>query len=173
MHIDTTINIKLNILSKIAEVSAAHGISINKIIAILIHKTLNNCSIKAKLFNAVKYQQTGDDIIWHTLHVSFSEDIYEKALDLRKVLKISVSYIIARAIELYIDQVVESLVEAGLKPASTNQTGTDSYCKEYVFISSKCNGLLYFTIFWSKPSPKILKKYTGNRSESCFIRSYM
>ncbi len=160
MSIDTTINIKLNLLSKIAEVSAIYNISFNRIIAILINKFLGNCSNKAKLFNTIKYQQTGDDIVWHTLHVSFSEDIYEKALDLRKVMKMSVSFIIARAVELYLEQVIKEL---------SQRSKADNYSQDYVFISSKCNGLLCFSIFWSSPSEIILKKFMKNHQDGYII----
>ncbi len=160
MQIDTTINIKLDFLSKLAEISDAYAISINKIIALLLHKLMRNVLIKAKLFNTVKYQKTGDDIVWHTLHVSFTGDIYEKALDLRKMLKMSVSYIIARTIELYLDQIIKELT----------QNNTDNNSQDYVFITCKCNGLLSFSVFWSNLSGKILKKYKKIHPDSSFIK---
>ncbi len=141
MLIDTTINIKVHLLLRIAEVSNISGISLNKIIAIMINKLIINCPIKPKLFSTVKYQQAGDNIIWHTLHVSLDGDVYEKALDLRKVMKMSVSFLIAKAIELFLDQVIKDLSE----------DNTDKNSEEYVYISSKCNGLLNFTIFWISP----------------------
>ncbi len=159
--IDTTIYIKLDLVYKLTESSSNNGIPINKIIVILINKLLSNCSIKATLFNTVKYQKSGNDIVWHKLHVSFSPDVYEKALDLRKLMKMSVSYLIARAIELYLDQVIKELFR---------KDNADNYSSEYVFISSKCRGLLYFTIFWRKPRKSMIKKYTVNHSEGCFIR---
>ncbi len=155
--IDTTINIKSDLLTRITKATADHGISLNRIIAVLIYKSLKNCSIKIKLFNTVKYQETGDDIIWHTLHVSFTEDIYEKALDMRKVLKMSVSFIIARAIEVYLNDVIREL---------SDKTDTDNYIQEYVCISNKYNGFLNFSIFWSNQPDKIIKKYTNYHSES-------
>ncbi len=160
-NIDTTVYIKVDLLTKIAEISAIHAISISEIISILIHKTLKNCSIKAKLFNSIKYQKTGDDILWHTLHVSFSEDVYEKALDLRKVMKMSVSFLIARAIELYLEQVIKEL---------SQKNNADNYLQEYTFLSSKYNGLLYFSIFWRNPPKRIIKKFINNNSEGHFIK---
>ncbi len=76
-------------------------------------------------------------------------------------MKMSVSYIIARAIEFYLNVVIKELAK---------KADTDNYYKEYAFISSKCNGVLYFTIFWSTPLEKILKKYTNNYSESYLIK---
>ncbi len=160
MQIETTINIKLNLLLKITDVSAAYSTSLNRIITKLIYKLINSSSIKTKLFDTVKYQKTGDEVVWHTLHVSFSNDIYEKALDLRKVLKMSVSYIVARAIELYLEDLIKDL---------SKKNNTDKNLQDYVFISSKCNGLLCFSIFWTTPPKKILKKYTRIHKECNYI----
>ncbi len=162
MSIETTINIKYDLLAKIADVATSQSISINRIITILIDKMLKRCPIQAKLFNTVKYQETKDDIIWHTLHVSFNEDVYEKALDLRKVMKMSVSFIVARAIEIYLNEVIKDLSKKG---------DTDNYSRDYVFISSKYNRLLNFTIFWGNPQDKLLKKYLKIHSNGCFFRA--
>ncbi len=164
MQINTTINIKSSLLFMLSEVSGDHGLSINKIIMILIYKLLKNCSIKATLFNTVKYQRTVDDIAWHTLHVSFSGDIYEKALDLRKVMKMSVSYLIARAIELYLNEVINEI---------SQKKHADNYLQEYAFISGKNKKSLNFTIFWHAPSKGTIKKYTNKYSEDYYIRQYI
>ncbi len=163
MQIDTTINIKSDILSKIARESAALDLSINKLISILITRIINNCSIKAKLFSTVKYQHGGDDIVWHLLHVSFSADIYEKALDLRKLMKMSVSFLIAMSVQLYLKQIIQEF---------TQKENTDNNRKEYTYISGKFNDLLFFSIFWNSPPKKIIKKFKKIDS-GCYIHKFI
>ncbi len=119
------------------------------------------------MFSPVKYQNTGDNICWHRLHVSLSTDVYEKALDLRKVRKMSVSYLIARAIELYLDQVGALLAENSLK---TPNSDTDNYDQEYVFIASKFNGLLNFTVFWCTPPEPTINKYINNHTKGYYLK---
>jgi hypothetical protein len=99
----------------------------------------------------VQYQKDNDAVNWHRLHVSFSNYSYELALDLRKVLKLSVSYIISLAIVEYLDEIVESLC--------IKKKDIDNYLQNYVFISNDYNGVHYFTTFWGYPSEKILNKH--------------
>ncbi len=151
MHdIETTINMKSDILGKIGKAASAMNISMNRIISILIIRMVHNKFLKIKMFTSVKYQDTGDDIVWHKLHISLSTDVYEKALDLRKVLKMSVSFIIAKAVENILNEIINDFFK-------TNKT--DNYCRNYVFIPNYHNGVLYFTIFWQYPSDRILKHY--------------
>ncbi len=149
-NIETTINIKSEILKKISDASFALSISINKLIRILIIRMAHNKTLKLKMFTSVKYQGAGKNIIWHKLHVSLTTDVYEKALDLRKVLKMSVSFIIAKAVENILDEIITGFLK-------TNKT--DNYFRNYVFIPNFNNGVLYFTIFWEYPPDDIIKNY--------------
>ncbi len=153
----TTINIKSEILGKITKASSKMNISMNRIINLLIIRLVHNKSLKLKMFTSVKYQETGGNIIWHKLHVSLTTDIYEKALDLRKVLKMSVSLIIAKAVEKYLQEIINDFFQTGK---------TDNYFQNYVFIPNFHKGTLYFTIFWAYPSDKILKRYIEPNNHS-------
>jgi hypothetical protein len=148
--INTTLNVKSDILEKIIEASSSLKIPMSRIITLLIIRIVHSRSLKIKMFTSVKYQGTGDDITWHRLHVSFTTDIYEKALDLRKVLKMSVSFIIAKAV----DNILQDIINDYFR---TN--GTDNYFRNYVFIPNYHDGVLYFTIFWQYPTDKTIKQY--------------
>ncbi len=148
--IETTINIKSTILESIINASLIMNLSMNRIITLLIIRMVHNRLLNIKMFTSVKYQDTGEDIKWHRLHVSFSTDVYEKALDLRKILKMSVSFIIAKAVENILSDIINDFLR-------TNKT--DNYFRNYVFIPKFYRGVLYFTIFWEYPSDKIIKGY--------------
>ncbi len=151
MHdIETTINMKSKIMDKIINASSIMNISMNRIITLLIIRIAHSGSLKIKMFTSVKYQDTGDDIVYRRLHVSFTTDIYEKALDLRKVLKMSVSFIIAKAVENILNEIIKDFLK-------TNRT--DNYFRNYVFIPNYHDGVLYFTIFWQYPPDDLLKSH--------------
>ncbi len=145
--IETTINIKSTIMERIIRASEVMNISMNRIITLLIIRLIHNKKLKLKMFTSVKYQDSGDNIAWHKLHVSFTTDIYEKAIDLRKVLKMSVSFIIAKAVENILNEIINDFLK-------TNKT--DNYFRNYVFIPNYHDGVLYFTIFWQYPPVEIL-----------------
>ncbi len=148
MHdIETTINIKSMIMERIISASEVMNISMNRIITLLIIRMVHNRLLKLKMFTSVKYQDTGKDIKWHRLHVSLNTDVYEKALDLRKVLKMSVSFIIAKAVENILNDIINDFLK-------TNKT--DNYFRNYVFIPKYHDGVLYFTIFWQYSPERII-----------------
>ncbi len=151
MDIETTININSNLLNKINKASLSLNISMNKIITMLICKVINSKTFKFQMFTSVKYQTASDDVSWHTLHVSFNGDVYEKALDLRKILKMSVSFIVASAIERYLKDLLRDMIQ---------NKNTDNNSNKYVFIPKNYKGLFFFTIFWNNPTKKIIKRYT-------------
>ncbi len=150
MSIKTTINIRLEILSKIADSAKDLNISLNKLISLLFIRMIHDKMHKIMMFKPVKYQETGDEIIYHKLHIALSSDLYEKALDLRKVLKMSVSLIIAKAVDKYLQGIVDDVSRTGR---------TDNYFRSYVFIPNFHMGVLYFTIFWQFPSSILLQKF--------------
>ncbi len=150
MKINTTINIRSEIMGRIIKASSSMNISLNRIVSILIIRMVHNSALKIKMFTSVKYQDTGKEIIWHKLHVSFTDDVYEKAIDLRKVLKMSVSFIIAKAVENILNEILNDFFKT---------KSTDNYFRNYVFIPNYHNGVLYFTIFWQYPPDIILKNH--------------
>ncbi len=149
MQIDTSIYIKTGLLDRISEVSSNFNISLNRIIELLVLEMIYRKAFRIIMFSPVKYQASDDPINWHRLHVSFKEDIYEKALDLRKVWKMSVSYIIAISIERYLKEIIKNLI---------SKKDADNCSHKYLLIPHKYRKLFAFTILWDKPPEKILKK---------------
>jgi hypothetical protein len=112
-------------------------------------KVMNNRHSKLNFFKAIHYQKGNEFTRWHCRHISISHNVYEVAIDLRKVLKLSVSFIIANAIVEYLDEIIQNLTK--------NIKNTDNYSHNYVFIFNNYDGVYSFTIFWGLPPKKILK----------------
>lgn len=150
MIINTSINIKSDLFYRLIEAASNSGISSNKLISLLLLRVMRNGYSKPVLFNSVGYQRADKSTGWHCFHVSFKHDVYEAAVDLRKVRKMSVSFIVAQAIYEYLEEIIWEL--------SKKKISTDNYHISYIFIANNYDGGCSYTIFWGIPPKKILKK---------------
>jgi hypothetical protein len=104
---ETTLNIRTDILEKIAIAAQSMNISYSAMIVILIKKTMDQISDPARLGRMVQYQERSNSDDWHTFHVQLRVDDYEYFLDLRKLLKMSVSLILAYAVKKFLSKLTE------------------------------------------------------------------
>ncbi len=95
MNIITTINIRSDLLEKILQKKETGNISLNKIVSNLLRGALSWPKNKLQTFISIKYQDKieDDELYYHKLHIALSEELYEKCLDMRKLYKLSVSFI--------------------------------------------------------------------------------
>lgn len=87
----------------------------------------------------VQYQERSDKESWKTIHLTVREDEYEYLLDLRKLLKMSVSRILAFAVKKYLAKLNEK-----------NITDKNHY-KNYVIIKEFVNNIVCWRLFWGYP----------------------
>jgi hypothetical protein len=107
---ETTLNIRTDIIDKVNMAALSRGISRSEMIVILIKKVMNDISDPVRMGRLVRYQERGRPDEWHTFHLYVREDDYEYFLDLRKLLKMSVSLILAYAVEKFLDKLMKSSV---------------------------------------------------------------
>ncbi len=150
MVIETTINISNSNKLLLIETALRNKISVNEMINLLLLKFLKGKFGKYHTFKRIKYQKlcTGDH--WKTVHVWFSPDFYEKCLDLRKFHKCSISFILAQAIELYLNETL-------------NSDKCDNYNRHYIFMATLYDNCPIFISTWEFPGEEkamqILKLY--------------
>lgn len=149
MLINTSIYIKADLLIRLNDAASASGISLNRIISLLLVKVMDNKYSRPVLFEPVGYQRGDEFTRWHCLHISLRHDVYEAAGDLRKVRKLSVSFIIALAISEYLDKIIQEF--------SKKKINTDNYHHSYLFVANNYDGIQSYTIFWGIPPKQILK----------------
>lgn len=154
MNIITTVNIRTDLLDKMIYSKQKLNISLNKIVYILLSKALDWNEKSIKIFKSIKYQTKNQDSGWHKLHISLNNALYERCLDMRKLYKLSVSYILAICIQKYLILLSQEL---------DIWQETDNYHDSYIFISNIDKNLFSFTIFWSLPGKSILKKILSNQ----------
>ena len=136
---ETTLNIRHDLLQQIARVAQSEGVSRSEIIMFLIKKTTADMSSPEGFGSLVRYQSRQKSGNWRVFHVQVREDMYEYWLDLRKLLKSSVSLILARAVVKYLG-----------KPLEKN--GTDNYrCTNYVLMKTVFRDVIVWKLIWGYP----------------------
>ncbi len=135
---ETTLNIRVDILNKITRAALSSGISRSELITSLIKQVMNDISDPGCLGTMVRYQKRSDLSDWHLFHLQVRMDDYEYFLDLRKLLKMSVSLILAYAVKRYLGKQIV--------------LNTDNYCyKNYIIIKETINDIICWKFIWGFP----------------------
>lgn len=115
------------------------GISRSEVIIQLLKHVMADIRKPSELGKMVQYQEKSHPDNWHPFHVSLNADDYEYSQDLRKLMKMSVSLILAFAVKKYL-------------PKLMKKNNTDNYrYKDYLILKSIINGIICWTIFWGHP----------------------
>ncbi|MCP4134776.1 MAG: hypothetical protein GY754_27625 [bacterium] len=148
--IDTTINISLINFEKLESAAESLKIARSRLVELLVRRVMEEEPFDLIMFKRVKYQVRDEDDSWYRCHVKFDSSIYENCLDLRKVYKLSVSAIIAFAINNFLDDL---LLSGALR------IQVESYHHAYLFGEGKPDGVKSFVTFWGVPTQEVLGKY--------------
>ena len=143
MVLETTICISEENYQKLEEKKMETGFSKNRIIACLLGNEICSGKGDAVLMDTVSYQEKENGSRgFRRLHVGMEEDLYEKCLDMRKVFKLSVSFIIALCITKYLDDF------------NFEDLKTDNYPGIYMFFCEKDKNLKGYIVYWAIPTPQ-------------------
>ena len=104
--VETTININFDILGIIDLLARKWGESRTKVIIYLLKRVMFKHTKQVNINSSVKYQEKDSEGGWHKFHIQLKNDEYEYFIDLRKLLKKSVSAILAYAAKKYIEDVM-------------------------------------------------------------------
>ena len=141
MNIATTINIRKDLLDRLSGAAEASGSSLKSLISALLREYMNDRRAKHSAFTRVRYQERRGSGQWKRLHVSMMCDEYEYCIDLRKVFKMSVSFLIACAIEKYLDALIQKCGK-----------NADSYrYQNYAIMKLQSQEVVCWVIYWGIP----------------------
>lgn len=101
MTIDTTVYVRNDIAEWIKDMAIRAGVSRSALISMLLREFAEKRKVPANAWKGIRYQERMADGQWCRMHVRLRGDEYEYFIDLRKVMKFSVSYIIAMAVKNY------------------------------------------------------------------------
>ena len=139
MAIQTTLNIHKDIMEKITQASKNTGMSGREIIIKLLMKVMSNDCKKATITGSVKYQESDKKEMWRPFHIQYKGNEYEYFLDLRRLLKMSLSYIVAYAVKKYMNIILYG-------------EDTDNYIfQNYILAQEFANGVIFWKLFWGFP----------------------
>ena len=136
---ETTLNVRYDILRKISDVAETNKISSSDMALVLIKKVLVDIPREVQLWKLVQYQKRCPRDQWLTLHVNVREDDYEYFLDLRKLLKMSVSLILAFAVEKF-------LIDVKI-PIKTD----NNRFRNYIIVYEDVDSVMMWTLVWGFP----------------------
>ncbi|MBN2160155.1 MAG: hypothetical protein JW807_12225 [Spirochaetes bacterium] len=135
---ETTLNINYEILEKLLEAAGDAGVSRSEMIVTLIKKAMDDIPDPARMGTMVRYQKRRKRGEWRRIHLQIRIDDYEYFLDLRKLLKMSVSYILAYAVKKYLPGLI------------INKTDNNRY-RNYVVIRDTIDNVICWKILWGWP----------------------
>lgn len=136
---DTTLNIHEKVLQEITDAALLKGISRGELIVALLNRIMKDTRHSVRTGTLVRYQKRRPRAEWRRIHARFEADEYEFFLDLRKLLKMSLSHILADAVEKYIDAII-------------NETEVDNNLyRNYMIIKEEIDSIPCWVLIWGYP----------------------
>ena len=136
---DTTLNIHADILIKIADTTVSTGTRRSELIVLLLHRIMDETGHSVRMGRLVQYQKRRPKHEWRRIHVSFEADEYEYFLDMRKLMKLSLSHILAIAVDKYLDEITRKKC-----------TDNNRYYN-YIIINEEIESITCWRLIWGNP----------------------
>ncbi len=144
--IATTLNIHVGVLAKISKAAIRFNQSRRKTIVMLLMMIMEDQRFFARCFSTVKYQPDDNEENWHCFHIRFREDENEFFVDLRKLCKFSVSYLLALAVDRYLGALLKRV-----KKSVDNNIRFINYVQYHEVV----DGIFSWRIYWGYPIKEI------------------
>lgn len=133
---ETTLNVHVDILSKISRAAQLKSLSRSAMIILLIKKIMDDAPDTIHIGKMVRYQDKSKPGEWHIFHVRLRMDDYEYFLDLRRLFKMSVSLILAYAVERYLAEILKTNI-------------SDNYqFRNYTVIREDIDNIISWRLIW-------------------------
>lgn len=135
---ETTLNVRNDILEKINQAAQLRGISRSEMIIMLIKNVMKDVQNSVRFGIRVRYQKRSNPHSSETVHVLVGMDDYEYLQDLRRLLKMSISLILAKAVKKFLKEIMK-------------KNDTDNYFKNYILIKEIFNDVICWKLVWGFP----------------------
>ncbi len=136
---ETTLNIRKDIMRKVAKAAKSYGISCSEMIVLLINRSTREISNPGFPGRRVRYQARRKPADWCESHVKLRDDEYEYWQDLRKLMKMSVSLILANAVRKFLS-----------KPFKIYRAD-NCLCKNYIIAKEIIDNITIWKFIWGFP----------------------
>jgi hypothetical protein len=135
----TTLNIHVDVMEKITLAAELQGICLNEMIVILIKMAMDGMQNRARIGRLVQYQQRDSPDKWYPLHVRWKVDEYEFFQDMRKLVKMSLSLILAYAVKKFLIKIMKK------KNSDNNRF------QNYILAKEEIDGIIMWKLIWGFP----------------------
>lgn len=137
----TTISIKPKNIIKLEDFATQTGLEKSRLISILLRKSMRRM-IK-QINSSMRTQYQSPDPEMDILHITISDLDWERAADMRRFFKMSVSFIIGYAIENFLHEILKELIQ-------TPSNSVDNYLSDYRVFVRKEKDFVVFMPIWGK-----------------------
>jgi hypothetical protein len=144
MKIQTTANIEYSVYEKIIEASSDSGIPVKKLVHVIFRILIAEKPLPAEFFSTVKYQRRPEGVKWKCFHLELDEAVYESAIDMRKLMKRSVSFLLDLGVGIYLDRALREIDEGVV---------ADNYPNVYFIFIHHSPKTSTYTAFHTVPFP--------------------
>ena len=148
--IATTLNIHVDILSKIEAAAERFKKSKRAIIVMLLKRLMLDYKLQKLAFSTVKYQDDDMEENWHCFHIRFREDENEYFVDMRKVCKLSVSHLLAIAVRRFLYRIT--------RKREREFVANYPFFVNYVMGRRVIDGIISYHFYWGFPYEYIKNK---------------
>jgi hypothetical protein len=150
--IETSANLDASTYERIIAAANDNQIHVRHIVHVLFKRMLLDIPLKNKVFSRVKYQERISGRKWKLFRLRLSEAMYEGCVDMRKLHKMSVSFILDVAVDLYLDRAIAELKGVCID----EEMNPDNYMDFYGLIRITTPKASFFTALHLPPAPETI-----------------
>lgn len=115
MLVQTSFHIHVNIFNKLLRAEQRTGLPLLNIISEIMYQFAKDYRNNKIIPGTVKYQKRDTKHKWIIFRVALEPEDYELFTDMRKVMKRSVSYLIALAVKKYLNRIINNILKKAYK----------------------------------------------------------
>ena len=109
MVTETTMCVRGETREKLEAASLAAGVSRSRLVSSLLNYASKRMHVDRSSRGGIRYQERLEGIERGRMHLRLRNDEYEFFIDMRKVWKMSVSFLVAYAVELFLDELLQKM----------------------------------------------------------------
>ena len=144
--IETTAYIDRECINLLTGMADEAGVSRSKLVILLLKRVMKDHATLVRYDRAVRYQARKPVVARKRLHISIDLREYEFFIDMRKLFKLSVSFLIAFAVREHLDELLTKLADEKYDEYADNYP-----YYHYLIIPEKVDSAICWKIFWGIP----------------------
>mgnify|MGYP006961679083 CR=1 FL=1 len=146
MMIETTVNMSGAMRQEVVRAARMAGVPASALVVAVMKRLMREHRRLARDGRSVEYQKKSGREKWRRLHISIDFRDYEFFVDMRKVSRRSVSFLVVIALNKYLAEVLTAL-----NRPDYNEEADNYPFLHYLLFSNSVPGAVCWTIYWGMP----------------------